>query len=89
MNEWERWYYDLTYRERAGYRVMYPKLSYEEMYNRMMKRFGMILKPTEIITRSQRKKLIKNPNVNPITGRKIKPHGKTYQKLMKMIVYGD
>lgn len=62
----------MNYRERAGYRVMYPDLTYEEMYNRM------IVKPTEIIIRRERKELIKNLNVNPITGRKI-----------KMVVYGD
>lgn len=85
----ENWYNSLSYRERAGYRVMYPDLTYEEMYKRMMTRFGMILKPPEVITRRQRKELIKNPDINPITGRKIKPYGKTYQKLMEMIVYGD
>lgn len=81
MKAWEKWYSGLCYRERAGYRIMYPDLSYEKMYERMMKRFGMILRPpVEIITRS----LIKNPNINPVTGRKIKPFGPTYQKLMKM-----
>ena len=85
----KKWYYSLDYRELAGFRIMYPGLTFEEMYNRMMSRFGFILKPPEILLKSEKKKLIKNPDINPITGRKIKPYGKTYQKLMKMIVYGD
>lgn len=53
----------------------------------MINRFGYILKPVEVILSSERKELIKRPDVNPITERKIKPDGKTYKKLIKMIVY--
>lgn len=87
MKDWEKWYHGLNDRQRLGYRYMYPDLTYQQMYTRMINRFGYILKPVEVILSSERKELIKRPDVNPITERKIKPDGKTYKKLIKMIVY--
>ena len=60
---------------------MYHDLTYEQMYDRMIKRFGLILMPPLILTGEHLGRFKKNKSINPITKRKIKLHSKTYMKI--------
>ena len=69
---YKNWYKTLTKEQKIGYKIMYPKKTYKWMYERMINRFGFILKPPLIFTEEQCIKFKKNQKINPITKRKIK-----------------
>lgn len=77
------WFKSLSIEGKKGYKVMYPTLTYKEMYNRMSNRFGLILPPPLILSLKQCKDFKKNPTINPITKRKIKKNSKTYKRIKK------
>ena len=77
----KEWYKTLTKEQKIGYKIMYPKKTYKWMYERMINRFGLILKPPLIFTEKQCIEFKKNQNINPISKKKIKKNGKVYQKL--------
>ena len=83
MISYNDWYKSLTQEDKIGYKIMYPDKTYKQMLERMIKRFGMILKPPLILAKKQCSDFKKNPNINPITKRKIKKNGKAYIKVKK------
>ena len=80
---YREWFKSLSTEQKKGYKIMYPNLRYKQMYNRMIARFGLILSPPLILSLEQCKNFKKNPNLNPITKRKIKKYGNTYKKIKK------
>ena len=78
---YELWYKNLTKEHKKGYKIMYPDMTFKQMYNRMINKFGLILKPPLILTKEQINLFKKNPTINPITKRKIKKNQKTYLKI--------
>ena len=81
MNNYEKWYKSLTKEHKKGYKIMYSNLTFKEIYNRMIDRFGLILTPPLILTQKQINSFKKNKTVSPITNRKIKKYSKTYLKI--------
>tara|TARA_Y100000817_G_scaffold101632_1_gene79475 strand:+ start:139 stop:405 length:267 start_codon:yes stop_codon:yes gene_type:complete len=77
------WYQSLSKEKKKGYKIMYPDLTYKNMYNRMIQKFGLILSPPLILSLKECNNFKKNPNINPITKRKIKKGSKTYKKIKK------
>ena len=43
--DYDNWYISLTSSDIDKYKKMYPDMTFEEMFNRMMNRFGLILPP--------------------------------------------
>jgi hypothetical protein len=76
------WFKSLNKETKRGYKSMYPNLTYQQMYNRMIDRFGLILPPPKFLSPIQCRKFKKNPSVNPITGRKLKKDSKTYKEIL-------
>lgn len=81
MISYKDWYKSLTNEDKIGYKIMYPDKTYEWMFERMINRFGLILKPPLILSEKQCLNFEKNSNMNPITMKKIKKNGKTYIKI--------
>lgn len=80
---YELWYKKLTKEHKKGYKIMYPDMTFNQMYNRMINKFGLILPPILILTKEQINLFKKNPKINPITKRKIKKNTKTYLKIQE------
>ena len=78
---YELWHKNLTEEHKKGYKIMYPNMSFKQIYSRMISRFGLILKPPLILTKEQINLFKKSPRMNPITKRKIKKNTKTYLKI--------
>jgi hypothetical protein len=81
MNNYEIWRKTLTKEQEIGYKIMYHDLTYKQIYDRMIKRFGLILQPPLILTGKQMAMFKKNKSINPITKRKMKHRSKTYMKI--------
>jgi hypothetical protein len=81
MISYNHWYRSLTKEDKIGYKIMYPDKTYKQMFERMMKRFGVILKPPLILSKKELTEFKKNPSINPITKRKIKKNGQAYIKI--------
>ena len=77
------WFRSLSIEDKKGYKLMYPKFTYKQMFNRMIGKFGLILLPPLILSKAQCKMFRDQPNINPITKRKIKKKSKTYNKIKK------
>tara|TARA_B100001248_G_C27390416_1_gene462059 strand:- start:212 stop:481 length:270 start_codon:yes stop_codon:yes gene_type:complete len=79
--KYETWKKSLTKEQKIGYKIMYPNLTYNQMFKRMINRFGLILKPPLILTNKQIYSFKKDKTINPITSKKIKKNSKTYIKI--------
>jgi hypothetical protein len=81
MNNYEIWKESLTEEQEIGYKIMYPNLTYNEMFERMINRFGLILVPPLVLTNKQCDDFKTNSSTNPITNKKIKKNSEIYKTI--------
>ena len=55
----DHWLNNLTDDLKKRYRIMYPNFTYEQMYDRMISRFGIILSPPQPIKKEDKEKIEK------------------------------
>ena len=66
------WFKSLNEETKRGYKSMYPNLTYQQMYDRMIERFGLILPPPKFLSPIQCRKFKKNTSITQLTSRKLK-----------------
>ena len=60
----ENWLNFLTDDLKKRYRIMYPDFTYEQMYDIMINRFGLILSPPQLIKKEDKYKIEKYKKLN-------------------------
>ena len=59
----DNWLNFLTDDLKKRYRIMYPDFTYEQMYDRMINRFGLILSPPQLVKEEDKDKIEKYKKV--------------------------